>query len=49
MLRAIERDERAVWFPRIVRLLGVLHNADSRLADALLRRLRGGTAAPRRD
>ena len=49
VLRAIERDDRAVWFPPIVRLLGVLHNTDSRLADALLRRLRGGTAAPRRD
>jgi len=49
VLRAIERDDRSVWFPPIVRLLGVLHNTDSRLADALLRRIRGGTAAPRRD
>lgn len=49
VLRAVERDQRAVWFPPIVRLLGVLHNVDSRAADALLRRLRGRTAAPRKD
>ncbi len=49
VLAAVEADSRAVWFPPIVRLLGVLHNIDSRAADALLRRLRGGTAAPRSD
>jgi hypothetical protein len=32
-----------------VRLLGVLHNLSPRSSDALLRRLRGATAAPRRD
>ena len=30
-------------------LLGALHNTAPRASDALLRRLRGGTAAPRRD
>ena len=49
VIAAVEADRRAVWFPPIVRLLGVLHNIDSRAADALLRRLRGGTAAPRSD
>ena len=49
ILCAVEADARAVWFPPIVRMLGVLHNIDSRAADALLRRLRGGTAAPRSD
>jgi short-subunit dehydrogenase len=49
IIAGVERDARSVWFPPVVRLLGVLHNVDSRAADALLRRLRGGTAAPRRD
>jgi hypothetical protein len=32
-----------------VRLLGILNGASPRAADALLRRLRGPSAAPRRD
>jgi short-subunit dehydrogenase len=46
---AIERDRRAVHHPPLVRLLGVLHNTAPRASDALLRRLRGPSAAPRRD
>jgi short-subunit dehydrogenase len=49
ILRGVEEDARAVWFPPIVRLLGALHNLSPKTSDALLRRLRGGTAAPRRD
>jgi short-subunit dehydrogenase len=49
VLRAVEEDRRAVWFPPVVRLLGAVHGLDSRLADRLLRALRGGAATPRRD
>jgi short-subunit dehydrogenase len=49
ILAGVEQDARAVYFPPIVRLLGVLHNLSPKTSDALLRRLRGGTAAPRRD
>ena len=48
VLRAVERDRRAVSYPPVVRLLG-LNGIAPRLADAIVRRLRGGTAAPRRD
>jgi short-subunit dehydrogenase len=49
VIAAVERDRRAVHHPPIVRVLGVLHNAAPRASDALLRRLRGPSAAPRRD
>jgi short-subunit dehydrogenase len=48
VLRAVERDQRAVSYPPIVRLLG-LNAIAPRFTDAVIRRLRGGTAAPRRD
>jgi short-subunit dehydrogenase len=48
VLRAVERDRRAVSYPPVVRLLG-LNGLAPGLADAIVRRLRGGTAAPRRD
>ena len=49
VLDAIELDARAVYHPPIVRVLQVLHNVSPKASDALLRRLRGGTAAPRKD
>ena len=49
IIEAVESDQRAVYFPPIVRLLQLVHNVSPRAGDALLRRLRGGTAAPRRD
>jgi hypothetical protein len=49
VLAAVEADARAVHHPRVVRLLGILHGVSPRVADAVLRRLRGATAAPRRD
>jgi len=49
IVAAVEDDRRALHHPPIVRLLGALHNVAPRAADALLRRLRGATAAPRRD
>jgi short-subunit dehydrogenase len=49
VLAGIEADRRAVFHPPIVRVLGIAHGVSPRLADRLLRRLRGPTAAPRRD
>ena len=48
IIRAVERDERQVFFPRAVQLLGVVNGISPRAADALLRRVRGPSAAPRR-
>jgi short-subunit dehydrogenase len=48
VLRAVEKDRRSVAYPSFVRLLG-LNGVAPRLADGIIRRLRGGTAAPRRD
>jgi short-subunit dehydrogenase len=48
VLRAVEKDRRAISYPPFVRLLG-LNGIAPRFADAVVRRLRGGTAAPRRD
>jgi short-subunit dehydrogenase len=49
VLEAVEHDRRAVYYPRSVRLLGIAHGVSPKLADRLLRALRGGTAAPRAD
>ena len=49
IIEAVEHDRAAVHYPRIVRALGIAHGINPKLADALLRRLRGDTAAPRRD
>src|SRR4051794_27484540 len=48
IIEAVEEDSRAVYMPGPVRLLG-LNGIAPRLTDALLRRIRGATAAPRRD
>ncbi len=48
VLNGVEADSRAVYVPGVVRLLG-LNGLAPRLTDALLRRIRGATAAPRRD
>jgi short-subunit dehydrogenase len=47
IIEAVEEDSRAVYIPPLVRLLG-LNGVAPRLTDALLRRIRGATAAPRR-
>lgn len=49
VLAAVERDARALYHPPFVRLLGAAHGLSPKLADRLLRALRGGTAAPRTD
>jgi short-subunit dehydrogenase len=48
ILRGVERDRRTVAYPPAVRLLG-LNGIAPRATDRILRRLRGGTAAPRHD
>ena len=48
VIAAIEQDERAVYFPPLVRALGIAHGVNPAVGDALLRRLRGNSAAPRR-
>jgi hypothetical protein len=48
ILKGVEQNRRAVYHPPVIRLLG-LNGIAPRLTDAILRRLRGGTAAPNRD
>jgi NAD(P)-dependent dehydrogenase (short-subunit alcohol dehydrogenase family) len=48
MVAAIEADERHVFYPPFVRALGMAHGVSPKAGDALLRRLRGDSAAPRR-
>jgi uncharacterized protein len=48
IVKAVEDDERAVYYPPLVRALGVAHGLNPKVGDALLRRLRGDTAAPRK-
>ncbi|UTI64914.1 SDR family oxidoreductase [Paraconexibacter antarcticus] len=49
IVAAVEADDRAVHFPPFVRLLGAVHGLSPKLADRLLHRLRGASAAPRLD
>jgi short-subunit dehydrogenase len=49
IVAAVEADRRQVFHPPIIRALAVFNGASPRLADAIVRRLRGDTAAPRRD
>ena len=48
VVRAVERDRPEVFYPSNVRSLRVFHGLSPRLADVMLRRLRGVSAAPRR-
>jgi len=49
ILEAIEHDRRHVHYRRAVRGMGILNGISPRVADVVLRRLRGRSAAPRRD
>ncbi|HEX8106001.1 MAG TPA: SDR family NAD(P)-dependent oxidoreductase [Solirubrobacteraceae bacterium] len=49
LIKAVEADARALHHPPLVRLLGIAHGISPKLGDRVLRRLRGGTAAPRLD
>ena len=46
---AVREDKRAVYYPPLVRLLRVMHGISPQLSDRMLRRMRGGTSAPRTD
>jgi short-subunit dehydrogenase len=47
IVQAVERDRRAVYHPPIVRLLRIVHGVSPALSDAMLRAMRGRSAAPR--
>lgn len=49
IVAAVEADARELHHPPLVRLLGVVHGLSPRAADAMLRRMRGPSAAPRTD
>jgi len=49
IVKAVESDARDLHHPPTVRLLRVVHGVSPKLADRMLRALRGGTAAPRVD
>jgi len=48
ILSAIERDSRHLHYRSAVKHMGILHGLSPKIADRVLRRLRGETAAPRR-
>ena len=48
ILKAVEADRRDLHFPVLVKVLGIVNGLSPRVADAMLRRLRGASAAPRR-
>jgi len=47
IVAGVEKDRRGVYFPPQVRLLQAVHGLSPKLADLVLRRLRGRSAAPR--
>jgi len=49
VLKAVERDCRHLHYRRFVQGMAMLHGLSPSAADRVLRRLRGETAAPRRD
>jgi NADP-dependent 3-hydroxy acid dehydrogenase YdfG len=49
VIKAVEHDRRHLYWKKPVRGMGLLHGISPRLADRALRRLRGSSAAPRRD
>lgn len=49
VITAIERDRRQLHYPASVKGMGILNGVSPRTADRMLRRLRGPSAAPRRD
>ena len=48
VIRAVERDRRELHWPASVKGMGALNGVSPRIADRVLRRLRGDSAAPRR-
>ncbi len=48
IVKAVERDSRHLHYRPLVKGMGILHGLSPGIADRVLRRLRGDTAAPRR-
>ena len=48
IVTAVERDSRHLHYRPLVKGMGILHGVSPGIADRVLRRLRGGSAAPRR-
>ena len=48
ILKAVEHDSRHLHYRPLVKGMGILHGVSPGLADRVLRRLRGSSAAPRR-
>ena len=48
IVKAVERDSRHLHYRPLVKGMGILHGVSPGVADRVLRRLRGATAAPRR-
>jgi len=48
IVKAIERDSRHLHYRSAVKHMGIVHGLSPKIADRMLRRLRGETAAPRR-
>jgi short-subunit dehydrogenase len=49
IVKAVDRDSRQLHYRPFVKAMGILHGVSPKAADGVLRRLRGETAAPRRD
>jgi len=49
VVRAVEQDKRHLHYRSAVKHMGILNGVSPRAADRMLRRLRGDSAAPRRD
>jgi short-subunit dehydrogenase len=49
VVEAVESDRRELFYPPVVRLLRIVNGLAPRGADAMLRRIMGESAAPRRD
>ena len=47
IVKAVERDSRHLHYRPLVKGMGIVHGISPGLADRVLRRLRGGSAAPR--
>jgi hypothetical protein len=48
ILTAVERDSRQLHYRPVVKHMGILNGLSPGVADRVLRRLRGESAAPRR-
>ena len=49
IIKAVEHDSRHLHYRPFVKGMGILHGLSPKAADRILRRLRGDSAAPRRD